>query len=81
MQPYTDTENTLRDSNAQHHDHANWPTLADVEFHRRNAEIIRSEAVGDALRFVIVFARGTWRKVHGLHTKLRTSVTKPGAPA
>lgn len=84
MRPYTDTENTLlRDSDAPTGDHADasWPTLTDVDFHRRNAEIIRAEAVGDAFRFAIVVARQGWRKVQGHSPKLPNPVTKPGAPA
>lgn len=88
MRLYSDTKN------ARHHDSDaptnapdsasiddNWPTLEQVEFHRRNAEIIRSEAFADAARFTLVFIRGTLRKLRGLPAKLRTDTVKPGATA
>ena len=88
MRLYPDTKNArLHDSNATNSapDSAsiddNWPTLEQVEFHRRNAEIIRSEALADAARFTPVFTRSTLRKLRGLPAKIRTNAAKPGAAA
>ena len=88
MRLYPDTKNArLHDSNATNSapDSAsinnNWPTLEQVEFHRRNAEIIRSEALADAARCTLVFTRSTLRKLRGLPTKIRTNAAKTGATA
>ena len=46
MWPYNDSENAwLRDSehSTERNDAPGWPTLGQVEYHRRNAEIIRAE--------------------------------------
>lgn len=88
MQPYTKTENTLlRDGVApinhsiDHSIDESWPTLKQVEYHRRNAEIIRSEAVADAARFTLAFIRSTWRVIRRIPSKLRAPIAKPGATA
>ncbi|MFT5485575.1 MAG: hypothetical protein ACI9JL_000778 [Paracoccaceae bacterium] len=88
MRLYSDTKNArLHDSDAPTSapDSAriddNWPTLEQVEFHRRNAEIIRSEAFADAARFALVFIRSMLRKLRRLPAKLRTYALKPGATA
>lgn len=96
MRLYSNTKNARRhDSDAptsapdsahdSAHDSAriddNWPTLKQVEFHRRNAEIIRSEAFADAARSTLIFIRSTLRKLRGLPAKLRTDTVKPGATA
>jgi len=84
MRPYNDSENSrLRDSSAptEQNNPTGWPTLEEVQYHRRNAEIIRSEAAGDVMRSMIAAIRSAWRKIRGLTAKLRTSVAKPGATA
>lgn len=84
MQPYTETENTLpRDgiTPINHSINESWPTLEQVEYHRRNAEIIRSKAVADAARVTLAFIRSTWRVIRRIPSKLRAPIAKPGATA
>lgn len=84
MRPYTNTDNApLCDSTAPTDTSTddNWPTLEQVEFHRRNAEIIRSEALGETALITLAFIRNAWRKLRGLPAKLRTDTVKPGATA
>lgn len=84
MRLYSDIKNARRhDSNPPINVSVddNWPTLEQVEFHRRNAEIIRSEAIADTARSTLIFIRSTWRKLRRLTAKLRTDSLKPGATA
>jgi|GEM_PF-1014903 hypothetical protein len=84
MRPYTENENTwLSNSRAplNHSIDESWPTPAQIEFHRRHAEIIRAQAVGEAMRMTSAFIRGSWRKLRGLSAKVRSHTMKPGATA
>lgn len=84
MWPYSDTENAwLRDSHLPHDpsDSASWSTVADVEFHRRNAEIMRSEAVFGVTLSMFAGIRHAWRKLVGLPSKFRTQTGSPSAHA
>lgn len=84
MWPYNDSENAwLRDSehSTERNDAPGWPTLGQVEYHRRNAEIIRAEAVGDVMRSLGAAILSAARKLRGLTAKIRTPVAKPGAHA
>ncbi len=77
MWPYTENENTwLRYNRAplNHSVDESWPTPEQVEFHRRNAQVIRAEAVADAARLVLPFIRS-------LPAKVRSYSIKPGATA
>lgn len=84
MWPYTDNENSwLRSSRAplNRSIDESWPTPAQIEHHRRNAEIIRAQAIGDSMRMTSAFIRGSWRKLRGLSAKVRSHTVKPGATA
>ena len=84
MWPYNDTENSwLRDSSAPSRstNDKSWPTLQEIEYHRRNAEIIRSQAFGNAARHAIAFICKAGRKMRRLPAKLRAPIGKPGATA
>lgn len=84
MRPYTDTENTwLRDSGAplNHRIDESWPTPEQVQYHHRNAQIIRSEAVADSVRLMILLIRSSFRKIRSLPAKIRSHTIKPGATA
>jgi hypothetical protein len=81
---YTENENTwLRNSRTplNHSVDESWPTPAQIEYHRRNAEIIRAQAIGEATRMTIAFVRSSWRKLRGLSAKNPSHSVKPGATA
>lgn len=84
MRPYTDNENTWhRNSRAplNHSIDESWPTPAQIEYHRRNAEIIRAQAIGETMRMTSAFIRDSWRKLRGLSSKNRSNTVEPGATA
>ena len=84
MRPCTENENTwLRNSRAplNHSSDESWPTPAEIEYHRRNAEIIRAQAIGSSMRMISAFIRGSWRKLRGLSGKNPPNTLEPGATA
>jgi len=84
MRPYTENENTMLGNSRAPLNHSideSWPTPAQIEHHRRHAEIIRAQAMGDSMRMASAFIRRSWRKLRGLSAKVRSHTVKPGATA